>query len=72
MKDARASWLAGREISKHDNVVSELMDALDLIRREAAKPSPSAHYIIGVAEAAMARCDEQRERNSDGYLVVKE
>lgn len=54
-----------------DRIISELMDALDMIRREAQKPECSRHYIIGVCEGATNRCNASRERNSDGYLVVK-
>jgi hypothetical protein len=55
-----------------NDIISDLMHALELIRREADKPTASRHYIDGVAAFAMAKCDAQRERNSDGYLVVKE
>ncbi len=58
-------------MTKADRIISELMDALDLIRHEAEKPDASRHYIDGVAAGAMDRCNRQRVRNSDGYLVVK-
>lgn len=58
-------------MTKADRIISELMDALDLIRREADKPEASRHYIDGVAAGAMARCDASRVRNADGYMVVK-
>jgi hypothetical protein len=58
-------------LSKANQIISELMDALDLIRRESEKTDASRHYMNGVAEGAMAKCNAQRERNSDGYLVVK-
>lgn len=58
-------------MTKADRIISELMNALDIIRREADKPEVSRHYIRGAACEAMALCDAQRERNSDGYLVVK-
>jgi hypothetical protein len=54
-----------------DHIIADLMHALDLIRRESEKPDASRHYINGAAEHAMATCDAQRERNRDGYLVVK-
>lgn len=54
-----------------DRIISELTDALDAIKREAAKEDASRHYIQGVVEGAMKRLDSQRVRNSDGYLVVR-
>ena len=58
-------------MTKADRIISELMDALDNIRREAEKEDASRHYIIGVVQGASARCNADRERNRDGYLVVK-
>jgi hypothetical protein len=58
-------------MTKADHVVAHLMDALDLILREAEKEDASRHYIMGVVEGGVKRCNDQRERNSDGYLVVK-
>ena len=58
-------------MTTHDRIISELMDALELIKREAEKSDASRHYMDGVATGAMARCNAQRERNNDGYLVVK-
>ncbi len=54
-----------------DQIINDLMHALDVIKREADKPEASRHYILGAAESAMRSCDRQRVRNSDGYLVVK-
>lgn len=54
-----------------DHIISDLIDALDAIRREAEKEDASRHYIQGVVKGATERCNSQRERNSDGYLVVK-
>jgi hypothetical protein len=58
-------------MTKADHVVAHLMDALDLILREALKDEASRHYIIGVVKGAMKRCNLERERDSDGYLVVR-
>jgi hypothetical protein len=58
-------------MDKRDRIIAELMDALDMIRREAEKTDASRHYIDGVAAGAMERCNSQRVRNSDGYLVTK-
>jgi hypothetical protein len=58
-------------MDKKNDIISELMNALDLIRREADKADASRHYIDGVAAFAMSKCDAQRTRNTDGYLVVK-
>ena len=55
-----------------NQIISDLMHALDVILREAQREECSRHYIIGAAEIAMRQCDAQRVRNSDGYLVVKE
>ena len=57
-------------MTRSDRIIAELMNALDLIRREADKPEASRHYIDGVAAFAMSKCDAQRERNKDSYLVV--
>ena len=53
-------------------IIAELIDALDAIRREAEKPEASRHYIMGVCEGATKRCNTQRERDADGYLVVRQ
>jgi len=58
-------------MNKYDRIISELVDALHLISREADKEDASRHYIAGVASQAIKNCDRSRERNSDGYLVVK-
>jgi hypothetical protein len=58
-------------MTKHDRIISDLLHALDCIRREAEKSEASRHYIAGVVEQAIVSCNAQRERNSDGYLVVK-
>ena len=58
-------------MDKPDRIIADLMNALDLIRREAEKPDASRHYIDGVAAQATEICNRQRERNADGYLVVK-
>ncbi len=54
-----------------DRIIADLMNALDAIAREADKADASRHYIRGAATMAMALCDQRRERNSDGYLVVR-
>lgn len=59
-------------MTDYDIIISELMDALDGIKREAEKENASRHYIAGVCEGAMSRCNRQRERNKDGYPVVKD
>jgi hypothetical protein len=58
-------------MTKQDMIIAELMDALDLIAHEAEKADASRHYIAGVCGGAMKRCNAERERNSDGYLVVR-
>jgi len=70
--DNTATQSAPADTTRHNRIISELMDALDIILREAEKPECSRHYIIGAAKASMAQCDAQRVRNRDGYLVVKE
>ena len=65
----RYAYIEG--MTKKDRIIAELMDALELINREAEKADASRHYIAGVSGGAMQRCNMQRERNSDGYLVVK-
>ncbi len=57
-------------MTKHDTIISELVNALYLIRHEAEERG-SVAFIRGVAEQAIKNLDSQRERNSDGYLVVK-
>lgn len=57
-------------MTKADHIIAALVNALDMIRREAEKPDASRHYILGVAEQSIRLCDSERERNSDGYLVV--
>lgn len=57
-------------MTKADSIVAELIDALDLIRRE-AEGRGSLPYIVGVAEQATKNCNARRERNADGYLVVR-
>jgi len=58
-------------MTKADHVVADLMDALDAILREAKKEDASRHYIMGVVEGATRRCNLERERGSDGYMVVR-
>jgi hypothetical protein len=60
-------------MTTHDRIINELMDALDKIRREIIVPVPvdAAHRVLGMADYAINRCNAQRERNSDGYLVVR-
>ncbi len=57
-------------MTKSDRIVSDLMNALDTIRREAEKPDANRHFIIGAAEQAMKACDAVRTRDVDGYLVA--
>jgi hypothetical protein len=52
-------------------IVNELMEVLDSIRREAERENASRYAILGAAEFGMARCNRQREQNSDGYWVIK-
>jgi hypothetical protein len=61
------------EMSRHDRIIADLMTALDAIRREAHEKASegSLDFIFGLAGQAMTNCDAQRERNTDGYLVVK-
>jgi hypothetical protein len=63
--------MVNREATTSDRLISELMEALELIRREAEKDDASRHYIQGVCKGASDRCNASRERNSDGYFVVK-
>ncbi len=58
-------------MTKSDRMIADLIDALDAIHREASKPDASRHYIAGVCEGMIRLCNLQRERNQDGYLVVK-
>ena len=61
-------------MTKADQIIAELMDALDKIQREVVEHEWRwrGSYIVGVAKQAMKNCNAQRERNADGYLVVKE
>ena len=59
------------ERDRANRIISGLMGALDTIRREAEQGALRPSYIVGVAQRAMEACDSQRERNRDGYLVVK-
>lgn len=56
-----------------DRVVADLMNALDCIRREAQDRANegSLDYIYGLATQAVANCEYYRERNDDGYMVLK-
>lgn len=56
-------------MTKADRIIADLINALDAVKREAEKPEASRHFIVGLATQAMANCDAQRERNTDGYLV---
>lgn len=58
-------------MSKHDRIIADLITALDAIQREATKPDGSRPFILGLASQAIYACNTERERNSDGYLVVK-
>jgi hypothetical protein len=68
-------------MSRHDRIISDLVNALDTIRREAqAKErefkgrfgeTDGFAYIDGVAGQAINNCRAQQVRNTDGYLVVK-
>ncbi len=55
-----------------DRIISNLINALDIIGREADKATASRYFIAGVVRKAIDDCNAERERNSDGYLVVKE
>ena len=59
-------------MTKHDRIIAELVNALDLIAWESAKTNGNLAYINGVAAYAIATCNASRVRNADGYLVVKE
>jgi hypothetical protein len=59
-------------MTKSDRIIAELIDALDKIERKTHGTKLEAlAYIGGVAKQAQANANTQRERNSDGYLVVK-
>ena len=58
-------------LSKADRLIADLVTALDLIRRHAKGAAPSLDSIRGVADFAIEQANAERERNSDGYLVVK-
>lgn len=53
-------------MDKRDRIISELLDALDIIGR-----ANDLDYIRGVVEGATKRANAERARNADGYLVVK-
>lgn len=59
-------------LTRHDHVIADLVNALDIIRRESQKPAGSLAFINGAATQAIKMCDLHRTRNSDGYLVVRE
>jgi hypothetical protein len=61
-------------MTTHDRIINELVDALDKIHREAACTPEAASLtrILGLCDYAISRCNAQRERNSDGYLVVRD
>lgn len=59
-------------MTKQDRIIADLIDALGIIITEARKDNASRHYILGAAEMAIELANAQRERNTDGYLVVKE
>lgn len=58
---------------KHDRIIAELVAALAQIHRQTAYPPEcdTISIVRGIAEQAMKNCNAQRERNADGYLVVK-
>jgi hypothetical protein len=58
-------------MDKKDRLIADLVNALDLIRREASKPDARRHYIEGAASFAIKHVEDASERNADGYLVVK-
>lgn len=59
-------------MNKSDRLISNLMFALSLIERASNDTANRHAYINGVATMAQSICNAQRERNADGYLVVKE
>jgi hypothetical protein len=58
-------------MSTPDRIIADLINALDTVARESAKPAGSLAYINGAAEQAIKMCNLHRVRNADGYLVVK-
>ncbi len=52
-------------MTRHDRIVADLMTALDAIQR-----ADNIDLARGVAIQAMANCNEHRERNAYGYMVV--
>ncbi len=60
------------DMTKHDRIVADLVDALDAIERATLSDDPHAlAYIQGMAQQAQKNVNAQRELNSDGYLVVR-
>ena len=59
-------------MTKHDRIISYLIDALDAIQRTALSDNTAACMRIhGMASQAIEHTNNQRERNTDGYLVVR-
>ena len=54
----------------HDRAVTDLINALDAIRRE-AEGRGSLNFIIGAASQAIANAKAVCVRDKDGYLVVR-
>lgn len=59
-------------MTKADSIIADLLNALDIIEREASKPDVSRHYIRGAVMQAKSLATSRMVRNRDGYLVVNE
>ncbi len=59
-------------MNKSDTLIAGLVNALDAIKREAAKGvNASPYFMYGIAEQAISNVRAHQERNADGYFVVK-
>lgn len=59
-------------MTKSDRIIADLMNALNVITREAKREEANRHFIVGVATMASELCNAQRVHNNDGYLVVRQ
>ena len=54
-----------------DRVILDLLNALDVIQREATRDGGCLAYIDGAASQAVKMCKLRMSPNQDGYLVIK-
>jgi hypothetical protein len=57
---------AAASLAKANELISFLVTALDNCQRADSLP-----YVQGAAEFAISRANNLRERNADGYLVIR-